>query len=112
VKELQKYQLRAIDGDIGRCKDLLFDEGTWKVLFTVVDTRNWLPGRKVVLLPASVQQISWAEATVQIDRTRAEIEKAPSYEPGQDISDRLAAAVEQFYGIPYRGKEDGENRSS
>jgi hypothetical protein len=47
------YAIEASDGRLGTVSDLLFEEVSWVVRLLVVDTGNWLPGRKV-LLPLSV----------------------------------------------------------
>jgi hypothetical protein len=42
----------ASDADIGTISDFLFDDSSWLVRWLVIDTGDWLSGRKV-LLPAS-----------------------------------------------------------
>jgi hypothetical protein len=44
IKELKGYVIAAEDGEIGRCKDFLFDDRHWAIRYMVVDTRKWLPG--------------------------------------------------------------------
>ena len=51
VKEVSGYYIRASDGDIGHLADFIVDTDEWSVRYVVVDTRNWLPGRK--RLPSS-----------------------------------------------------------
>ena len=59
VKSMEGYVLRATDGDIGRCKDFLFDDEFWTVRYMVADTRKWLPGRKVLISPISLESPDW-----------------------------------------------------
>jgi len=47
ASELFNYTLDARDGEIGRCKDYLFDDQFWAVRQMVADTGKWLPGRRV-----------------------------------------------------------------
>jgi len=56
--ELKNYVLEAIDGEIGRCKDFLFDEKEWVIRFMVADTRQWLPGSKVLVSPQWANTVS------------------------------------------------------
>jgi len=51
AKGILNYVLQAKDGEIGRCKDFLFDDEKWTIRYIVADTRNWLPGRKVLVAP-------------------------------------------------------------
>ena len=56
VDELLGFRIHAADGDIGRVHDLYFDDQRWTVRYLVVDTRHWLPGRRVLLSPAAVRR--------------------------------------------------------
>ncbi|MEA1991068.1 MAG: hypothetical protein U9N58_02585 [Thermodesulfobacteriota bacterium] len=47
VKELHNYVLDAKDEQIGRCKDFLFDDELWTILYMVADTGKCDPGRRV-----------------------------------------------------------------
>jgi hypothetical protein len=47
------YAIEASDGLLGTVSDLLFEDVGWATRWLVVDTGNWLSGRKV-LLPLSV----------------------------------------------------------
>jgi hypothetical protein len=51
------YSLAARDGEIGRVKDIYFDDQEWAIRYLVADTYKWLPGRKVLLSPFSVKGI-------------------------------------------------------
>jgi len=46
LAEPEGYRLDAIDGDIGRCRDFLFDDAQWAVRYMVADTGGWLPDRR------------------------------------------------------------------
>ena len=38
MDELKGYVLEAADGEIGRCKDFLFEDDSWTVRYMVADT--------------------------------------------------------------------------
>ena len=40
------YNIKAADGKIGTVEDFLVDDSNWKIDFMVVDTGNWLPGKR------------------------------------------------------------------
>jgi hypothetical protein len=42
----------------------------------IVDTRNWLPGGKVVLPPSAVADIDWQNKKVKVRLTREEIKSS------------------------------------
>ena len=43
--------IEATDGSIGSVGDFLFSDDRWTVRWAVIDTGNWLPGRRVLLPP-------------------------------------------------------------
>ena len=49
------YRIRAADGPLGHVEDLLVNDESWAIEGMVVDTRDWLPGGKVVYVILSVQ---------------------------------------------------------
>ena len=54
ISHLTKFTLAATDGDIGTCRDFLFDDRGWIVRYVVAQTGGWLTGRKVLISPASL----------------------------------------------------------
>lgn len=87
AKEVNGYTIRALDGDIGHLDDLLLDDATWRIEQLVVATRDWLPGKKVVLAPATVREVDWPRRDVAVGLSRDQIEHGPEYDPS-----RLAGA--------------------
>jgi sporulation protein YlmC with PRC-barrel domain len=75
--EVAGYRIRATDGEIGHVEDFLVDDTDWSIASMVVDTRNWLPGKKVVVPPAAVEHIDWDEGTVSVRLRRDELKQAP-----------------------------------
>ena len=51
VKHLTGYLVKATDGDIGTVNQFFFSSETWIIRYIVIDTRNWLPGKKVPVSP-------------------------------------------------------------
>jgi len=43
----------------------------------VVNTRNWLPGKKVLVSPQWIENISWSDSKVYVSLTREAIQDAP-----------------------------------
>ena len=55
----------ASDGHIGSVSDFLFDDSTWLVRWLVVDTGNWLSGRKVLLPPSVLGRLDPTDRSSQ-----------------------------------------------
>jgi len=81
VRDVTGYTIEATDGDIGHVEDFLVDEPAWAIRYMVVDTRNWLPGRKVLVSPEWVQSVTWPDSRVHVDLRRDHIEAAPEFDP-------------------------------
>jgi sporulation protein YlmC with PRC-barrel domain len=77
--EVTGYRIHTADGYLGHLEDLLFDEQSWAIECLVVDTRNWLPGRKVLLSPEAIQSVNWTEGEVVVTRTKDELKAAPEF---------------------------------
>jgi hypothetical protein len=57
--QFKDYAIHASDGAVGTVTDLLFNDATWLVRWLVVDTGNWLSGRKVLLPPSALAHVNY-----------------------------------------------------
>jgi hypothetical protein len=67
----------------------------------VIDTRNWLPGRKVLVAPAWAEQVSWVERKVHVELGRETIKNSPEFDPSMPVNREYEARLYDFYGRPY-----------
>ena len=49
--------------------------------YLLVDTRDWLPGRKVLIAPEWIERVSWPETAVRVALTRDQVASSPEYDP-------------------------------
>ncbi len=75
------YHVRASDGLIGHVADFLFEEETWAIRHLVVDTHNWLPGKRVLVSPQWIRRVSWGERTLSVALSRRQVEQSSEYDP-------------------------------
>jgi hypothetical protein len=75
------YHIEARDGEIGHVEDFIIDDETWEIRYMVVDTRNWLPGKKVLIAPRWIDRVSWEDSKVYVSLTREAIKNVPEYHP-------------------------------
>jgi uncharacterized protein YrrD len=68
------------DGWLGHVEDFIVDDETWSVRYLVVDTRNWWPGKRVLIEPTSVASICWDKRTVHLMLARDQIEHLPAFD--------------------------------
>jgi uncharacterized protein YrrD len=99
IADVTGYSVEARDGAIGHVHDFLIKDHAGAVRYLVVDTRNWWPGKKVLVAPHWIEDISWSERAIHFDVTRERIRSAPEYDPktlGRDYEERLHA----HYDLP------------
>jgi hypothetical protein len=69
------YGVQTLDGRIGHVEDFLIS-GTWRIAHLAIDTRNWLPGKRVLVAPNAVERIDWVSREVHLRLTCAEVRRS------------------------------------
>jgi hypothetical protein len=100
AKEVAGYHVAATDGEIGHIEDFLFDDETAKIRYVVVDTRNWLPGRNVLIAPEWISEIKWSESRVFVNATREAVRNSPEYNPATPLDRAYESRLHEHYGYP------------
>lgn len=100
--EIRGCQIQARDGFIGHVEDLLIDDGEWRVRYLEVNTRNWWPGRRVLIAPAWIQGMSWARREVRVEVTRQAVRSAPEYDPAEPLGPDDEIRLFEHYGLSGR----------
>jgi hypothetical protein len=98
VQEVKGYHIQARDGEIGHVESFLVDDQGWELQYMIVDTQNWLPGRKVLISPAWVEDIDWLEAQVEVDLLRETVRNSPEYDPSGTITRVYEEELHDHYG--------------
>ena len=98
LSELKNLIIAAQDGDIGRCRDFLFDDEHWTVRYLEINTSRWLLGRRVLISPASVKVPDFREGRLPVSLTRDAIKAAPGLEEHQPISRQYEIDYARYYG--------------
>ena len=76
----------------------MVDDETWTVRYIEVDTRNWLPGKNVLLQMMRIDHISWVDRSVAVMLSRQAIESAPAYDPSKLITPSYEVQLFKHYG--------------
>jgi uncharacterized protein YrrD len=78
--EVSGYHLKASDESIGHVEDFLFDEETWGIRYLIINTRDWWPGGKKVLVSTRwINSIEWTERRIVTSLT-SEVVKSSAEE--------------------------------
>ena len=95
---LKGYAIEATDGVLGTVSDFLFDDGSWKIRWLVVDTGGWLPGRKVLLHPSALDEVNHLTETVAVRLTRTQVQHSPDITRDEPVSRQMEYDTYHYYG--------------
>jgi hypothetical protein len=73
------YGIQSLDDEIGHVEDFVMDVETWEIHYLQIDTKKWLPGRKVLISSKWIDRVSWTDSIVFVNLSSDEIEKSPEY---------------------------------
>jgi hypothetical protein len=85
TRQVTGYHIHATDGEIGHVESIIVDIEKWAIGFLVVDTGNWLPGKKVLISPQWIRNVNWADAGVYLDRSREAVKDSPEFDDSKII---------------------------
>jgi hypothetical protein len=82
ANEVAHYGVDAVDGKKGYIKDFIWDTSNWSLSYLVIDTRDWLPGGKHVLISTEqFDTFNWGSKTVTCNLSLAQLEACSEYRP-------------------------------
>ncbi|MDA3852654.1 MAG: PRC-barrel domain-containing protein [Bacteroidales bacterium] len=95
--EVNGYNLQANDGEIGHVKGFIIDEDSWAIRYLIIDTKNWWPGKHVLVSPQWIERVSWDESKVYVNLSREIIKKSPEYNDASLLSREYEIQLHQHY---------------
>jgi hypothetical protein len=95
------YHIHASDGEIGHVEDFLVDDADWSIHYLVVDTKNWWPAKKVLILPCSAREIDWSDRLVNLDVDRQRVKDSPAYDALTTVDQAYEESLLKYYGITW-----------
>ena len=98
--EVMGYRAQASDNEVGHIEDLLASTNNWVIRLLVLDTKNWLPGKKVVVLPNLIKRIEWETQKVYVNLSEDQIRNSPEFDPEKPINPQQEVVFYDYYGRP------------
>ena len=77
IQEVTGYHIMGADRNVGHIADFVLDDEQWNLRFLVIDTRNWWPGKHVLISPNHVEGIDGQSRLVHTSLSRETIEHCP-----------------------------------
>jgi sporulation protein YlmC with PRC-barrel domain len=98
IHELKHYDVVETDGMQGHVHDFILDSDSWTIKYLVIDTRNWLPGgRKVMLPPQYLEEVSWKDQAVFCKLKIDQIKQIPAYDEDKLNDEAYLATVNSAF---------------
>ena len=98
-KDVTGYNIAGTDDEIGHVEDFICDDEVWAIRYLLVDTRNWWPGGKKVLLATHwIDRIDWTDSSVQTSLTRQQIKDSPEYDESLPLDRDYETRLHRHYG--------------
>jgi sporulation protein YlmC with PRC-barrel domain len=94
------YDVQATDGEIGHVDGFVIDDELWSIRYLEVATRNWLPGKKVLISPEWVERWNWKDSKVFVALTVEAIKAAPEYLLSEPLTREYEKQLHIHYGRP------------
>ena len=98
AREVTGYQIEAVGGSIGHVEDFIVDDQAWRIAYVVVDTRNWLPGKKVLISPQWTRAITWETKKFRVDLAQEAIKQSPAFDPDAPLDREYEKKLHAHYG--------------
>jgi hypothetical protein len=106
------YNIEAVDGEIGHVDGFVVDDEAWAIRYIEVATRNWWPGKKVLVSPAWIERVSWPESKVCVGLSREAIKNGPEYVESMPITREYENRLYFHYGRPPYWLHETERQSA
>jgi hypothetical protein len=102
ASEVEGYYLHATDGDLGHVDDFLISDEDWAIRYMIADTRNWWPGKKVLVPTQWIREVNWEQSKVYVEVTREALKAAPEYSDELRLSRNFEQRLfEAYRRAPY-----------
>jgi len=97
TRDMTGHHIQASDGEIGHTEDFIIDDETWAVRYLIVDTRNWWPGKHVLVSPEWIERVSWSASKVFVNLSRSAIQGSPEYTEDSLLTREYEAELHRYY---------------
>jgi hypothetical protein len=97
MKDVAGYAIQATDGEIGHVDDFVVDDEVWTIRYMIVDTGNWLPGKKILVAPQWIAKVDWKNSNVYVNLSREAIKTGPEFTPDR-LDREYETRLHKHYG--------------
>jgi hypothetical protein len=98
LNELHGFKVHGSEGEVGKLREVLFDDRAWKVQYLVVDVRKRLRNRRVLLSPVVVDGIDWKAEAIHTHLGPEQLDAAPEISMDMPVVYQQRALRNPHYG--------------
>jgi hypothetical protein len=100
AREVMGYDIQATDGPIGHIQDFIIEDRSWIIHYIIVNTKNFLAGRQVIISPNWISKVDWADYKVYITLDKESVKNSPKFDPSDPVNKALEIQEYDYYGRP------------
>lgn len=100
ANELLGYTVSATDDTLGPLTDLVINTSRKTITLMALDTSKWLPDRTVVIVPQSIDRISWEDRKLFVTMDKKTIEHSPRLQDLKSIETSYVSTLSDYYLYP------------
>jgi hypothetical protein len=101
LSALTGYPIKATDGQIGTVAGLMYGDSDWAIRWVIVDTGDWLSGRRVLLPVAALGQPDPESHDLPVTLTMQQVRDSPDVDVSQMLSQQSESLVREHYDMPH-----------
>ncbi|MEO7048495.1 MAG: PRC-barrel domain-containing protein [Ferruginibacter sp.] len=90
TNQVTGYHIHSSDGEIGHVNDFVIDDKTWQILYFVIDTHNWIGGKKVLIAVENIKGVIWEESKVVVNISTAAVKDCAIFHESKYIHSERA----------------------
>ena len=91
--KIHGFHVHALDGKIGHVDDFLLDGSTLALRYLVVDTTNWIGGKRVLVSPQVITGVDAETRRIDVSLTRDQIKHSKSIETADIALDEVLSTI-------------------
>ena len=100
MEKLIGLSIRASDGELGKIRDVYFDDSCWTARYLVVDAGGWPEDRRVLISPIAIANIDWDRRSASVTLTTQQVKAGPHIDTDKPISRQHEMDLLGYYGYP------------
>ncbi|MBK8802138.1 MAG: PRC-barrel domain-containing protein [Fibrobacteres bacterium] len=98
--DLKRYELHALDGEIGSVEEFYFDDKHWTVRYLVAETGSWLTGKDVLISPFAITSVDRDKKIIHVNLTKKQNEGSPDQDSHRPVSRPFEESPTPTVGLP------------